>query len=53
MSKRETLNLISVEDLLNRNDEVVRKIREINDQYYREQARQKKAIIVTYGCQMN
>ena len=53
MSKRETLNLVSVEELLNKNDEVIRNIREINDQFYREEGKQKKAIIVTYGCQMN
>ena len=53
MSKREALNLVSVEELLNKNDEVIRNIREINDQIYREEGKQKKAIIVTYGCQMN
>ncbi|GAU77020.1 tRNA (N6-isopentenyl adenosine(37)-C2)-methylthiotransferase MiaB [Fusibacter sp. 3D3] len=53
MSKRETLNLVSVEELLNKNDEVIRNIREINDQFHREEGKQKKAIIVTYGCQMN
>lgn len=53
MSKREMLNMVSVEELLNRNDEVIRNIKEINDQFYREEGNQKKAIIVTYGCQMN
>ncbi|MBF4693620.1 tRNA (N6-isopentenyl adenosine(37)-C2)-methylthiotransferase MiaB [Fusibacter ferrireducens] len=53
MSNREILNMVSVEELLNKNDEIIRNIREINDQIYREEGKQKKAIIVTYGCQMN
>lgn len=53
MSKRETLNIGSVEDLMNKNDDMIRSIRHINDHMKQETGLQRKAIIKTYGCQMN
>lgn len=53
MSKREATNIENVQDLLNKNDEVIRTIKNINDQFTQETGHQKQAIIITYGCQMN
>ncbi len=53
MSKRETLNIGSVEDLMNKNDDMIRSIRHINDHMKQETGLQRKAIIKTYGCQVN
>lgn len=53
MSKRESVNIESVENILNTNDEIIRKIREINDQYFFETGKRKKHLTITYGCQMN
>lgn len=53
MSKREVFNIESVEEILNRNDEVIRNIKAINDQIFKESGHQKNAFTVTYGCQMN
>ncbi len=53
MSKRETLNIESMETILENNDEHIRNIRNLNEAHYTELQHRKKAIIVTYGCQMN
>lgn len=53
MSKRETLGIESMESLLSKNDDHIRKVRSINDAHYTELHHRKKAITVTYGCQMN
>lgn len=53
MSKREATNIENVQELLNKNDEVIRSIKDINDQYKTEVGEQRKAIIITYGCAMN
>lgn len=53
MSKRETLHIESMETLLNNNDAHIRYIKQVNDQHYQELNQKRKAIIVTYGCQMN
>ncbi len=53
MSKRETLNIESMETILENNDEQIRNIRNLNEAHYTELQHRKKAIIVTYGCQMN
>lgn len=53
MSKRETLHIESMETLLNTNDAHIRYIKQVNDQHYQELNQKRKAIIVTYGCQMN
>lgn len=53
MSKRETIHIESMETLLNKNDSHIRYIKQVNDQHFQELNQKKKAIIVTYGCQMN
>lgn len=53
MSKREALGIESMETILSKNDEHIRSIKDINDAHFNETHHQKKAIIVTYGCQMN
>ena len=53
MSKRETLGIESMESILSKNDEHIRSIKDINDAHFNETHHEKKAIIVTYGCQMN
>lgn len=58
MSKREVLHLDanhaeSVDTILNRNDEMIRSIKTITDQTFMETGHRKKAIVLTYGCQMN
>ncbi len=53
MSKRETFNIESMETLLTRNDDHIRAIKDINDAHFTEIHYRKKAITITYGCQMN
>lgn len=53
MSKRETLNIESMETILNKNDESIRSIKDKIDQIQLETGHRKKVCIVTYGCQMN
>lgn len=53
MSKRETLHIESMETLLSNNDAHIRYIKHVNDQHFQELNQRRKAIIVTYGCQMN
>ena len=49
----ESAHIESVETILNRNDEVIRNIKVITDQTFMETGHRKKAIVLTYGCQMN
>ena len=51
MSKREEVK-VSQEDL-NRQREIINKLREINDAEYERTGKRKKHLTVTYGCQMN
>ncbi|ABR48698.1 tRNA-i(6)A37 thiotransferase enzyme MiaB [Alkaliphilus metalliredigens QYMF] len=51
MSKREEVK-ISEEDL-NKQREIINKLREINDAEYERTGKRKKHLTVTYGCQMN
>lgn len=53
MSKRETLNIKSMDEIVNKNDESIRNIRNITDQYYMETGKRKRVLTQTYGCQMN
>lgn len=53
MSKRETLNIESMETILNNNDACIRNIKDKTDQHFTETGHRKKVCIVTYGCQMN
>ena len=53
MSKRENLNIISVEEMIQRNQESIQKIRERNLEIYETTGRQLRVVTVTYGCQMN
>ena len=53
MSKRESIGIESMDSILNKNDEHIRAIKDINDAHFNETHHMKKAIIVTYGCQMN
>jgi len=53
MSKREQFNIESMETLLMRNDSHIRAIKDINDAHFTEIHYRKKAITITYGCQMN
>lgn len=53
MSKRETFEIESMESILTKNDEHIRAIKDINDAHYTELQHKKKAITITYGCQMN
>ncbi len=53
MSKRETFEIESMESILTKNDEHIRAIKDINDAHYTELQQKKKAITITYGCQMN
>ena len=53
MSKREALNIESMETILNSNDECIRSIKDKTDQHFTETGHRKKVCIVTYGCQMN
>jgi len=42
-----------METLLTRNDDHIRAIKDINDAHFTEIHYRKKAITITYGCQMN
>lgn len=53
MSKRVNLEIESMEEILNRNDDVIRQIKSINTQMLNETGEVRNAVIVTYGCQMN
>ncbi len=53
MSERQILDIENVQELLNRNDEIIRKIRDVNEEDKRAHGKQKYACTVTYGCQMN
>ena len=53
MSKRETFEIQSMEELLEKNDSHMRNVRAINEAHYAQLQHRKKAITVTYGCQMN
>lgn len=53
MSKRETFEIQSMEELLDKNDSHIRNVRAINEAHYAQLQHRKKAITVTYGCQMN
>lgn len=53
MSKRENIGIESMDSILNKNDEHIRAVKDINDAHFNETHQLKKAIIVTYGCQMN
>lgn len=53
MSKRETFEIHSMEELLDKNDSHIRNVRAINEAHYAQLQHRKKAITVTYGCQMN
>lgn len=51
--EREMTNIENMEEILNRNDEMMRQMREISDQHFFETGHRRKAYTVTYGCQMN
>ena len=53
MSKREMLDIKSMDEIVNKNDESIRNIRNITDQYYMETGKRKRVLTQTYGCQMN
>lgn len=53
MSKRDTLHIENMDDLLSKNEIAIRKVRDINKAQTDENGRQKYACTVTYGCQMN
>ncbi len=53
MSKRESFQIESMEALQTRNDAHIRAIKDSNDAHFTEMHYRKKAITITYGCQMN
>ena len=53
MSKRDTLNIENMDDLLSKNEIAIQNVKEINKASMDETGKQKYACTVTYGCQMN
>ncbi|MGX8795471.1 hypothetical protein ACR6HW_05100 [Fusibacter sp. JL298sf-3] len=53
MSKREPINIESVQDILNKNDEIMARVKDMNDQHFTETGRRRRVSTHTYGCQMN
>lgn len=53
MSKREEFNIINVDDMLQRNQEIIQRIKDRNREIYETTGKQLRAVTVTYGCQMN
>jgi len=53
MSKRETLNIGNMDDILAKNEIATEKLRDINKAHSDNIGRKLKACTVTYGCQMN
>ncbi|AOT72925.1 tRNA (N6-isopentenyl adenosine(37)-C2)-methylthiotransferase MiaB [Geosporobacter ferrireducens] len=51
MSKREIVKVSTEEQL--RQQIYINEVRQINDEFYYEKGNKKKAMIITYGCQMN
>ena len=51
--EREVTNIENVQDILNKNDEMIRQMKDINDQYFFETGKRRTHLTITYGCQMN
>lgn len=51
MGKREIIKVSSAEQL--RQQAYINEVRQLNDEFYHDKGSKKKAMIVTYGCQMN
>ncbi len=53
MSKREEFNIINVDEMLQRNQETIQRIKDRNQEIYETTGKRLCALTVTYGCQMN
>lgn len=53
MSEREIFKIDLMDDIVARNDELIRNIKNLTDQHFEETGLRKKVCTVTYGCQMN
>jgi len=53
MTKRTDFNIVSVDDMLKRNEEIIQRIKEKNREIYETSGKQLHVMTITYGCQMN